>query len=92
VGCVPHRASGVRPERAAWLGGLIVSDYFLVLGFCEPCFGWCRPLALYRLAVGVTGGRIGWLLFILEEFWLYAGGADVVVDVVCPLGCPCAAV
>ena len=38
-----------------------VSDYFLVLGFWEPCFGWCRPLALYLLAVGVTGGRIGWL-------------------------------
>ena len=31
MGCVPHRANGVRPERAAWLGAMSVSDVKLEL-------------------------------------------------------------
>lgn len=34
MGCVPHRANGVRPERPAWVGVFIVSEVVGVVGVC----------------------------------------------------------
>ena len=34
MGCVPHRANGVRPERPAWVGVKMVSEVVVVVGGC----------------------------------------------------------